>query len=247
LSKKGNRVRCPHTPDFFVLRRDSAGWEECKTEEELVKLATDSPHRYVRDQDGSWRCPPGEEYAQKYGLYYYLRSSKEINLVRLRNFTWLEPYFCGKSKDIDSDVSNSLISLVKAAPGITFAELLNAGAGANPDEINILIATEQVYVNLSVAPLAEPDRVRIFLNQTIALSFEQITQTLPLTTGGCQVIKFDSGITLSWDGVDWEIINTGAERIGLLRADGKVVNLLYTEINDMIDRGEIKGFETQTE
>ena len=36
-----------HTPDFFVIRKDSAGWEECKTEEQLKKLARKSPNRYI--------------------------------------------------------------------------------------------------------------------------------------------------------------------------------------------------------
>lgn len=31
LSKIGRTVRVLHTPDFFVIRQNSAGWEECKT------------------------------------------------------------------------------------------------------------------------------------------------------------------------------------------------------------------------
>ena len=27
-----------HTPDYFAIRRESAGWEECKTEQELNQL-----------------------------------------------------------------------------------------------------------------------------------------------------------------------------------------------------------------
>jgi hypothetical protein len=32
LSLKGRRVRNQHTPDFFVIRKNSVGWEECKTD-----------------------------------------------------------------------------------------------------------------------------------------------------------------------------------------------------------------------
>lgn len=56
-----------HTADYFVLRNDSAGWVECKTEEELSRLAEKSPHRYVLS-DGQWRCKPGEGYAAQFGL-----------------------------------------------------------------------------------------------------------------------------------------------------------------------------------
>src|SRR6266566_5257548 len=34
----GKRLGVLHTPDFFVIRSHSAGWEECKTEEEMIRL-----------------------------------------------------------------------------------------------------------------------------------------------------------------------------------------------------------------
>src|SRR5437764_7875011 len=42
----GKRLGVLHTPDFFVIRTTSAGWEEWKTEEDLVQLAKHSPNRY---------------------------------------------------------------------------------------------------------------------------------------------------------------------------------------------------------
>jgi putative transposase len=42
-SADGKRLAVLHTPDFFVIRRNSAGWEECKTEEELTRLSERSP------------------------------------------------------------------------------------------------------------------------------------------------------------------------------------------------------------
>ena len=38
VSSRGRKVRAIHTPDFFVLRTDSAGWEECKSDADLEKL-----------------------------------------------------------------------------------------------------------------------------------------------------------------------------------------------------------------
>ena len=53
---QGNRVVAVHTSDYFVIRADSAGWEECKTEDELLRWVERSPHRYRRD-DNIWCCP----------------------------------------------------------------------------------------------------------------------------------------------------------------------------------------------
>lgn len=88
FSKSGRRNCHPHTPDFFVIRRNCAGWEECKTEQELLKLAEKSPNRWERESknESTWNCPPGEKYAQQFGLYYAVRSSTEINWTFTENF-----------------------------------------------------------------------------------------------------------------------------------------------------------------
>ena len=88
----GRAIGVLHTPDFFVLRTDAAGWEEWKLEDDLRRLAERQPQRYCRTAEGRWRCPPGEAYAQAYGLSYQLRSSAEINWVFQRNMLFLEDY-----------------------------------------------------------------------------------------------------------------------------------------------------------
>ena len=47
-AKNGRGVGIWHTPDYFVIRSDSIGWEEWKTEAELLRLAEQMPHRYVQ-------------------------------------------------------------------------------------------------------------------------------------------------------------------------------------------------------
>jgi putative transposase len=66
----GRRLSVMHTPDYFVLRQDSAGWVECKTSKDLQELAQRTPNRYLRDGSSYWRCPPGEAYSSAMGLGY---------------------------------------------------------------------------------------------------------------------------------------------------------------------------------
>ena len=47
----GKHLGVLHTPDFFVIRTTGAGWEEWKTEEELLHLAERSPNRYLAAED----------------------------------------------------------------------------------------------------------------------------------------------------------------------------------------------------
>ena len=65
-SADGKRLGVLHTPDFFILSADGAGWVECKTEEELGRLSERNPNRYHREGQ-RWMCPPGDRYAQAVG------------------------------------------------------------------------------------------------------------------------------------------------------------------------------------
>lgn len=74
-ARNGRNVGVLHTPDFFVMRVGSAGWEEWKTDEELKRLTVKMPHRYQLGEDQKWRCPPGESVAKSMGLYYVVPPS----------------------------------------------------------------------------------------------------------------------------------------------------------------------------
>jgi hypothetical protein len=79
-----------YTADFFVLRKNWAGWEEWKPEETLARLAEKNPNRYFLGSDGRWRCPPCEEYAESVGLSFQVHSSAQINWILLRNYNYLK-------------------------------------------------------------------------------------------------------------------------------------------------------------
>ncbi len=66
--RRNHLQRPMHTADYFVFRYHEAGYEECKPVEKLIELAQTQPKRYVLDEGGKFRCPPGEAFAAKYGL-----------------------------------------------------------------------------------------------------------------------------------------------------------------------------------
>ena len=174
ISKSGRQVRTAHTPDFFVIELKGALWEEFKPISELIKKAQQQPNRYIQDETGNWFCPPGKEYAQKYRLNYRLRTDREQNTIRLRNYQWLEPYFQRQDLEKNQTVKSLILSLVKAKPGLSYSELLLARDEITADEINSLIAQEKLFINFNTAPLAEPDQVRIFATKEQSEIFEQM-------------------------------------------------------------------------
>jgi putative transposase len=163
FSAAGRRLTVMHTPDFFLIRQDAAGWEEWKTEEELVRLEEKNPNRYRRAQDGQWHSKPGEEHAKALGLYYRVRSSQEIDWVFQRNILFLEDYLRAERLGCDSQVRELTATCVSKNPGISLEDLIDKTQGlASRDCIYSMIAQGAIYVNLKASPLVEPDKVRVY-------------------------------------------------------------------------------------
>lgn len=159
----GKRLSILHTPDFFVMRDNAAGWEECKTEEELQQLTEHNPNRYHKDEEGTWRCPPGEAYAERYSFYYRVRINKCINWTYQRNINFLEDYLRIDVPPVTDESCRIICDLVSTLPNLTLQELyVKTDGQISRDDIHALIGAEEIYVNLTAALLCEPDRVHIF-------------------------------------------------------------------------------------
>jgi putative transposase len=243
-ASNGRKLGIFHTPDFFVIRTNSAGWEECKTEQELKKLAEKNPNRYFRSEDNQWTCPPGEKYAHQFGLYYRIRSDSEINWVLQRNLQFLEDYYRAEYLAVEEAIAQSVFSIVSSQPGIILAELLNQPTGAKSDDIYTLIVKEQIYVNLNAAPLAEPERCPVFRDAGTAtaygLMFEQPSVSLPAISS---VINLVTGTTISWDGKGLNIIHVGETEVVLGAENNQLIELKKAVFENLVRQGKIKSLQ----
>lgn len=243
-AKNERQIGVMHTPDFFLIRQGSAGWEEWKREDELRKLADRMPSRYQKEE-GRWRCPPGEEYADKHGLYYRVRSSSEIDWVYQRNVLFLEDYFSANVPEIPEEDRNKILSLVATRPGIALSDLLQATEG-DSDVVYAMIATDRIYVDLHTAPLVEPERVQVFRDQQMARSFTVINETSArdrITRP--QMVSITPGSQFTWYGTLYTILNTGETKILLKTADGIIVSLPKEQFEVFVKQGEITGLNIQ--
>src|SRR5713226_8970330 len=125
--RRGHLQQPLHTADYFVFRYKSAGWEECKPVEKLIQFAQQHSKRYVLDEQGQWRCPPGEIFAAKYGLTYRVRASDQINWASQDNWLYLEDYYQDLEKLAISEADLAILQqIVSEHPGLTLADLREA-------------------------------------------------------------------------------------------------------------------------
>ena len=241
-SASGRHLGVWHTPDFFVIHREQAGWEEWKTSQELERLAIKMPHRYQQTQTGQWRCPPGEAYAMQWGLEYRIRTDSEIDWALQRNLYFLEDYFRAESESKSPLVNEQkIIGLVESQPGITLLKLLEWEL--TPDEIYSLIASKELYVDLSTADLAsEPEKVQLFPSIESVKAAPQLSESGDSTDKNLIVqglIKPTIGSQIVWDGIDWLVLNLGNTEVTLLNSQQKVINLAIAVFEQLITQGQL--------
>src|SRR6266566_6440143 len=146
-----------HTADYFIFGHQECCWIECKPTEELLKQAETRPNLYALDEQGNWRCPPGETFAAKYGLTYRVWSSDQINWAAQDNALYLEEYYQDLERlTIPQTMLETLYRLVDEHPGIMLADLRRAAYGISADCINIAIARTDLYDDLATYRLSEP-------------------------------------------------------------------------------------------
>jgi putative transposase len=242
-SASERRLAVMHTPDYFVLHRDSAGWQECKHERELEKLAQKSPNRYCRDEDGRWRCPPGEAHATRFGLYYRLRSSAEIDWTLQRNIQYLDDYWRFEAVGVASEIREIVGAEVSAAPGLRLSDLFRNTQGiASRDDVHRLVAAGDIYVDLRAAGIMEPDKVRVFPNREAALACRHIESQ----RGRAERPQFGllaPGTSITWAGRISTIVSSGVKTVSLRGEDCAVAEISLETFEALVKEGRVAPME----
>lgn len=238
-ASNGRRLSVLHTPDFFVIRTEAAGWEECKTEDDLGKLAEKSPNRYQRDTASRWRSAPGESHANQFGLYYHVRSDASINWTLQQNLQFLDDYLRVDSTSISPKLREDVIAETARHPGLLLSELIQRTKDvASRDVIHFMIAAGEIFTDLSAAAVSRPAEVTVFANAEVAAAFRNTSGAPPDARLGRE-IKIVPGEAVSWDGTVWRIVNVGDQLISLLGEDGALTELPCDTLERLIAAGRL--------
>ena len=242
-SKHGKRVVTSHTPDYFVLRVDGAGWVECKAETRLPDLAQESPNRYCRDELGRWRCPPGERAAAALDLSYRVWSSAAVNWTEQRNWAFLADYLRADCPAVRPDALAFILALVEDEPGILLTQLRQRSARlATADDLHRLIATAHLYVDLGAYALAEPEYTPVFRDAAMAAAHAIVSRTAAAPLGGSPpLVQVEEGATVQWEGRPWTIGPLTPTHTTLVSAQGAPVTVRTAVFETYVRDGRIVG------
>lgn len=180
-----------HTPDFFVLRKTGAGFEEWKPAKSLDKLAVSIHNRYQRDPTGTWRCPPGETYAEQVGLYYRIRSSAEYHPLYIQNLKFLQDFWA-HHVPTEVELEALVLESVDAYPGVSVAELLRAHSTLPVDVIWAMLAKRLIFSDLEATLLTRHEHVFLYRHETEMAQAKKLDEL----ESACSITTFTS--SLGW-------------------------------------------------
>jgi transposase InsO family protein len=254
-SASGKNLGFFYTPDFFVIRTNSAGWVECKTERELQKLVIKQPHRYSQGEDGHWHTPPASFYAAQFGFDFKIFSDKQINWILYRNLTFLEDYYRSSANTINTFAMETIQKIVSDSPGITLERLIDnirnisdskPGAEISVDSIYFLIATEQIYVDLKTTVLVESSKCQVFSDEQRANAYLMMVSSLstnePISS---TVINLVPNMLFNWDGLIYTLVQVGQTEVILRSTKEQLVDLPLSEFENKIRNLKIILIKTQ--
>jgi putative transposase len=181
-SRFGHKTSPWHTPDFLVIRRNGAAFEEWKPPSTLEQLTTRMPERYQREASGGWRCPPGEAAASALGLTYRVRTSSEYHPCYIQNLKFLQDFWThpfSLSPQAESQVRDA----IAVYPGISVAALLEAHPDLVIDVVWAMLTTQSIFADLTATSLMNWEHVFLYASASDVEAAKQPKEgTRPLSS-----------------------------------------------------------------
>jgi len=235
-----------HVPDLFVLRASGAGFEECKPDAVLRRLAESCPSRYVQGADGAWRSPPAERLVAPYGFYFRIRCAEEINWVANRNMVFLEDYLRSPEQCVAAEVEQTIRDIVSSHPAIPLVDLLRqvVTLGIATDAVYRLIAFNRLYVDLRAYPLAEPERAPVFPSAGLAQAYAVTSAAPPKLQERLPGVEKVTGARVRWDGQTYILLNVGHTRLTLRSEHDQFVELPHETFDALVAGGSMVGLRS---
>jgi transposase InsO family protein len=241
-TESGRIVVIDHTPDYLVLTETAVIWVECKLEADLVSLSEQSPNRYVRNPDGSWSCPPGEEAAAKFGFQYRLRSSQENCSELARNINFLDEYFTYHCPEPSNELVKGVTTYVLAHEGLKYNELIESVTNLTADNLNFLISRGIVFADLRRVVLADRESVSLYSSLRVYELIEASTaSSKPAQDEDSGIVDLHLTAKIRLGTEELTIIDLSDVLISAINSDGVARHIQRSSVESLTLQGTLRG------
>lgn len=147
---------------------------------------------------------------------------------------------------VKESAQNTVLALASSQPGITLAELIHHAHGVSPDDIYFMIVHQLIYVDLTSAPLVEPQRCLVFLDQSTARAYTLCEESKSnFDTINSPVIDIVPGTQVSYDGKILTIVLVGDNFLLLHTENNEPIELEWATFDNFVRLGKISSIKSE--
>lgn len=147
---------------------------------------------------------------------------------------------------VPAQIQAEIEERVKTNPGITLASCLATEDRIRANDVYVMIALEQIYVDLAAAPLKEHSWVQLYPDQQTHEAYVLYRQSkVPSTITNTSQLAANA--PLVWDGRLWRLVNMGETTTTLLPEKGQPMQLPSGFFLELLDSGCISIPKTESE
>lgn len=230
---RGGKTRLQHTPDLFLIEHGFI-IEEWREEERLLRLATERPHHFYKDDAGQWHYLPFEAHLKNLGIEYRLRSSREHPRVFLSNLSFLEEYSVENTPPV-SEAERKRVKDILAERKVVPHLALVIEHGIKADTVFQLILDDSVYVDLHETLLRKTDELVIYANKAVGQADRLFrhSQTSPVPDSAFQLAV---GTKFLYEDQPYEIVLLGQTEIVARDSKGITTALPMSLVRELFER-----------
>ena len=231
ITNSGRKIGIFVTFDFLFLDKDGIYLVEVKTESELIRLSQEQKNRYCKIGN-EWRSLPAEEAVLEYGIKFKIVVVDKLDHLFIKNITAIEPYLRVDYTQPTQEIIDEIVKIVISNQGITINQMTKKLVKGQIVDIFALIASKKIFFDLHRCDISNMDHAYLYENQLKAKAYRYITETpmFPNEIGNFVIPK--EGTIILWDGVHWQITNSGQTNISVLRIDKSYPNDDDTIVKD---------------
>lgn len=160
------RIGRPRVPDFLVLTPTKVKLVEAKPEAVLKELAKERPEWFFLDSANKWHFLPMELAAQELGIEYSIVTERDINPTLCENVLWMWPFLIADPASLDQAVVRQCLDQIRAEGSMSYTTL-GAIVSNKVEVIHMLIAHEQIFVDIQRQDLTRPEDLTLFSSKAV--------------------------------------------------------------------------------
>jgi putative transposase len=215
---------------LLVIDATGATVEEWRTEKRLLGLAKKRPKEFFKDDDGTWHYRCAEEYFEKLGIPYRLRSDEELPRKLVTNCGFLRDYLDDRTPPLQPEKAANLQALFATRHAIPHLQLINE-LGFEADDIFVALLKEIVYVDLYEQRLDLTDELIIYRDKAARQLHSFVQSGPPISTPGC-ALELKIGKEITYDGVPYTVTLLGERLATLKTGQGLFVQVPIAQLEE---------------